>query len=116
MTDQGEQHLRQQLVDRQAALRSEARQGAESTRPVELDQARVGRLSRMDAMQAQAMANASARHRDNELRRVAAALRRMDNGAFGDCLNCFEPIASARLAVDPAASHCLACAEKQERQ
>ena len=109
------QDFRQLLVDRQAALRLEAKEGAESTRPVELDQTRVGRLSRMDAMQAQAMANASARHRDNELLRVAAALRRLDNGEFGDCVECCEPIARARLAVDPAASHCLNCAEKKER-
>lgn len=111
-----ENALRQLLVERQAALRADAVDGDESTRPVELDQTRVGRLSRVDAMQAQAMANAFARHREHELKRVAAALRRIDSGEFGDCVDCGEPIACARLQVDPAASLCVACAEKRERQ
>ncbi len=112
MTDHEE--ARRALTERQAALREEVSDGASATRTVKLDQSRVGRLSRMDALQAQAIANASARHRDHELRRIAAALRRLDTGEYGDCHECGEAIARARLLVDPAASLCVKCAEIQE--
>ena len=63
--------------------------------PVELDQQAVGRLSRMDALQVQAMALETSRRRKNELRRIAAALARIDKGEFGYCLECGEEICSA---------------------
>lgn len=77
---------------------------------VELDQQSVGRLSRMDALQRQAMAEASERARAIELHKVNAALQRIDDGEYGYCLACGEEIAAKRLAVNPAASHCIKCA------
>jgi DnaK suppressor protein len=78
--------------------------------PVELDQQTVGRLSRMDALQVQAMAQETSRRRGNELRRITAALARMDEGEFGYCIECGEEIAARRLALDPAAPYCIDCA------
>jgi DnaK suppressor protein len=79
---------------------------------VELDQARVGRLSRMDALQVKEMAAETARRRDAELNRIAAALARIKDGEFGWCLNCGEAIAPKRLENDPAAPNCFGCAGK----
>ena len=81
---------------------------------VELDQAKVGRLSRMDAMQAQAMAQASGHRRDAALRHIAAALQRLDDGSYGICLECDEPINPKRLEFDPATPLCIACAADKE--
>ncbi len=78
--------------------------------PVELDQQAVGRLSRMDAMQRQAMAEASERSRAQEIRKIEAALRRIEDGEYGYCVECGEEIAGRRLEIDPAASHCINCA------
>ena len=94
------------------ALDDSARQSADT---VELDQTRQGRLSRMDAMQQQAMANESNRRRTLELNRIDAALRRIDDGEFGACLHCGEAIAEGRLHADPTATLCLRCAEDAER-
>ena len=77
---------------------------------VELDQQSVGRLSRMDALQRQAMAEAAERARTMEIRKINAALDRIEEGVYGYCLECGEEIAAKRLAVDPAASHCVRCA------
>ena len=77
---------------------------------VELDQQSVGRLSRMDALQRQAMAEASERSRAIEIRKIKAALLRIDDGEYGYCLECGEEISEKRLAVDPAASRCIRCA------
>ena len=87
----------------------------ESSQVVELDQARVGRLSRMDAMQAQQMAQASGRRRELMLHRVTAALARIDNGDYGVCQTCDEPINPQRLEFDPTAVLCIQCASKAEQ-
>ena len=78
--------------------------------PVELDQQAVGRLSRMDALQVQAMALETSRRRAAELQRIAAALARIDEGEYGTCLECGEEIAVRRLELAPAAPLCIACA------
>ena len=88
--------------------------GKAATATVVLDQSSVGRLSRMDALQGQAMAQASQRRRVDQLKRIAAALVRMDSGDFGYCLDCDEEIAPGRLASDPAVTLCVECAGKRE--
>lgn len=96
------------------ALRAEIEQlsaaAREDRRPVALDQQSVGRLSRQDSLQVQAMANAADARRAGELRRIDAALQRLDAGEYGWCAACGEAIAEARLAIDPAAARCADCA------
>jgi DnaK suppressor protein len=89
---------------------------AAGTAVVELDQARTGRLSRMDALQLQAMANAGRDRAALELRRIDAALERIRLGTFGECVDCGEPIAAGRIAAQPAVALCLACAQAREGQ
>lgn len=88
---------------------SEISQEARAT--VTLDQQSVGRLSRMDALQGQAMAQASERQRRADIQRIEAALRRIEDGDFGYCVECGEEIAPKRLEVDPAAAFCINCAQ-----
>ena len=77
---------------------------------VELDQSKVGRLSRMDAMQAQAMSVETNRRREIELQRITNALHRLDEGEYGSCLRCGEDIDIQRLEIDPATPVCIECA------
>lgn len=86
------------------------------SRPVELDQSSVGRLSRMDAMQGQAMSAAVRRRRESTLRRIESALARIEDGEFGYCLKCGKAIAVARLEIDPVATLCTGCAEGDHRR
>jgi len=92
-------------------LQQEAKAGCE---PVALDQTCVGRLSRMDAMQSQAMNLEAQRRRKVELIRLEAALISINNGGYGECEDCGELIASGRLMLDPAAQFCIQCAQKNE--
>lgn len=78
---------------------------------VVLDQQSVGRLSRMDALQQQAMANATHLRRKTEIMRTKSAIARLDEGEFGYCTDCGEKIASARLKHDPSLPLCLDCAK-----
>ena len=97
--------LRDQLIADDAA--------AEDTRaPVTLDQESVGRLSRIDAMQVQAMALAAQRHRQAERNRIDEALKRIDSGDYGWCVRCGEEIEAKRIDHAPATAMCLACAKE----
>lgn len=87
-----------------SAISSEARQ------TVELDQQSVGRLSRMDAMQQQAMAEAQERTRKLDLQRIELAERRLKDDEYGYCSQCGGEIADGRLAIDPMAEKCINCA------
>lgn len=77
---------------------------------VTLDQQSVGRLSRMDALQGQAMAKATHARRRQMRSRIAAALARLDAGTFGWCETCGEAIAERRLELDPTLTRCIGCA------
>jgi len=83
----------------------------ESRQPVELDQTTQGRLSRMDAIQVQAMALETDRRRHQELVRIEAALERAKTEDYGYCAVCDEEIPAKRLEFDPAASVCIDCAK-----
>jgi len=106
--------IRQQLLDALARLESgeQARRGMGQT--VELDQTRTGRLSRMDALAAQQMAAAGERRARAQIQRLKAALRRVEDGSYGGCLDCGEAIAPGRLQADPAATCCIVCASRRE--
>jgi len=99
--------------ERLVALREQIRQlqesSKDSTRPVELDQAIVGRVSRIDAIQAQQMARETDRRRVQHLSRIEGALRRIESGGFGHCFACGEEIDARRLAADPTITRCVAC-------
>ncbi|MGI9309355.1 MAG: TraR/DksA family transcriptional regulator [Gammaproteobacteria bacterium] len=108
--------FRQQLLNLQKDLQDIAASSQEATETVKLDQTRVGRLSRMDALQAQAMSTATERRREESLRRIAAALKRIESNDYGDCLECGEAIHPDRLRLDPAVSLCIQCAQNLERR
>jgi RNA polymerase-binding transcription factor len=107
---------RARVNERIAEVESLLAAHAEGSKPVELDQQRVGRLSRMDAIQAQAMHRETERRRRVELMRLKSALTRLDEGMYGDCVACGESIAERRLENDPGATVCIECARVAERR
>ncbi len=98
------------LEARREELKALIHEAEGGTQPVALDQQSVGRLSRMDAMQVQAMAQASQRQRRQELRAIDAALERLANGEYGECVRCGEDIAPKRLTLNPTVQTCIHCA------
>ncbi|MEE2525622.1 TraR/DksA C4-type zinc finger protein [Hyphobacterium sp. HN65] len=101
---------RQRLLALKEELLALSSGSGDDRKPVELDQQSVGRLSRQDSLQVQAMAKAADARRAMALRRIEAALRRVDEGDYGWCVECGEEIAPKRLESDPAAPRCAACA------
>ncbi|MCF6282603.1 MAG: TraR/DksA family transcriptional regulator [Candidatus Polarisedimenticolaceae bacterium] len=107
-------HFRSRLLALRAELQAVDEIGKEAAQIVKLDQSCVGRLSRMDALQAQAMSQETNRRRTIELQRIDIALRRIDEGTFGYCLRCDEPVSKGRLEVNPTATLCINCASNAE--
>lgn len=91
-------------------LESLSKQAAENRKPIALDQTSVGRLSRMDSLQIQAMDNAAETARRKQVLRIEAAVTRIENDDFGYCVTCDEPIAKKRLDLDPSTPLCINCA------
>ena len=106
--------FRERLEERLEAIHARREAQKEDEAPVELDQARVGRLTRMDAMQQQAMAQAAGRRTELELQRITSALTRIKSGNYGYCLRCEDEIAEKRLRFDPSVTLCISCAQNME--
>lgn len=104
--------LEGQLRDIEIALG----EAGKSATVVDLDQARTGRLSRVDALQQQAMGNGLIERFKVQRRRILAALDRARVGEYGACCGCHDPIAPERLAADPAVPFCGDCQEEMDER
>lgn len=101
--------LRGDLVELKGELERILASSADSEQPVALDQSAVGRLSRMDAMQVQAMAQANRRSLKLRLELVGQAQRLLEEDDYGYCRRCADPIGFARLKARPESPFCLSC-------
>ena len=101
--------LRQRIESDIAAVNASLAPEQHPEVAVELDQTRVGRLSRMDAMQQQAMSSGIRERLRLKKRRLEAALERVDMGRFGLCCACGNDVPPARLRADPGTPFCADC-------
>lgn len=110
----------QQLNALKDAL-NELRQGLEAlladtekgTKPVMLKE-NQGRLSRMDELHNQSILVANRNVTTNRLRQVIAAQYRLEQGVYGECVECGEYIQLSRLNAYPEANMCIECQEDKE--
>lgn len=78
---------------------------------VALDQGAVGRLSRMDSLQSQALAKGLRERESARLGLIQEALRRLDSGTYGVCIVCGGAVAAERLFVFPESGTCARCGD-----
>jgi DnaK suppressor protein len=112
MTPEQIERFRAAILQLKEGLSQLETEAGESAEPVELDQARVGRLSRIDALQGQQMALETRRRRQQQLDRADGALRRIDAGEYGGCFKCGKPIDLRRLEADPTQTRCTPCVDE----
>jgi DnaK suppressor protein len=103
--------IRATLEAELVALAAASEAAASERKPVDLDQQSVGRLSRMDALQVQAMAQAVEGRRQGREARIKAALKRLDEDEYGYCAACGEDIPAKRLELDAATARCVGCSD-----
>lgn len=99
----------------ESELRATLEGSVEAAKPVALDQAAVGRVSRVDAIQQQQMVTAGRAKQRARLEMVRAALHRLQANEYGDCAGCGEGVGYARLKARPEAPLCVRCQGARER-
>jgi len=111
-------NLKNRLRDRAEQLRREVQQTRErSLQETPANIAERARDSEDDAF-ADLIADTNLAEMDrdvDELRMIDSALQRISAGTYGECMDCGEPIATARLDAEPTAERCVRCQELFEK-
>jgi len=115
LTETQTKELQADLLALGKTLAEQFELSAEAARPVDLDQP-IGRVSRVDALQQQAMAQASRRNLKVRVAQVKTALGAMREGDYGTCRKCEEPIGYRRLKSRPETPFCVDCQGSRERR
>ena len=103
--------LRNELERQLAKLERSMIVTDEALKTVELDQSAVGRLSRMDSLQNQGMAQGLRAREMVGLALIQEAIRRLDAGTYGMCTECGVEVAFERLLVFPESATCVPCGD-----
>ncbi|WP_316897438.1 TraR/DksA C4-type zinc finger protein [Pseudodesulfovibrio indicus] len=110
MTERQKEEFIKFANEEMAALKAEIPRLEEQVKPVAPDNA-IGRISRMDTIVNQSVAETQLSKARVRLARLQEAVKRVDDEDFGLCLDCGEPIPMARLKAMPETGHCVDCAE-----
>lgn len=115
LTDDQLSSFRELLTGMQRQIEALLAQTERDARPVDLNLP-IGRLTRIDAIQMQAMAQLNRRQLEIRRLQVTAALEAFAAGTYGNCRHCKGPISLARLEALPETPFCLACQESFEHR
>ncbi len=108
-------HFKQILTDKRTRLFSEAKRTLETEMSIDAAE----RMDEVDQASSEYMQAFSFRLRGRErflMDKIERALRKMDDGKFGLCEECDEPISLKRLEARPEAQLCIQCKEAQEKE
>lgn len=103
------------LLQQKRSLEKEIEDSRSSREPIALDQSTQGRLSRVDAMQQQAMAIAVVERKKIMVKKIEAAMDRCNKGVFGICCDCGDSLSEERLRLDPATPFCKECLDMRQK-
>ncbi len=115
LTAAQEQELHTDLLSLRIELEQLLADSQESSKAVDLDQP-IGRLSRMDALQQQAMAKANRAGTERRVKLIETALLTIKQERYGECRRCEEPIGYPRLKARPETPFCLECQGQIEEE
>jgi DnaK suppressor protein len=115
LTDDQAVELHGDLQVLEVELTKELEASSDRTETVDLDQP-IGRISRVDALQQQKMAQAQRQRLRARLSLVKVMLKVADAGDYGECRRCGEAIGYDRLKAQPEAPVCVACAKSAEKK
>ena len=110
MMDEERETLRRKIRSQIDDLRSEIASHEEASKPVAPDNA-IGRLTRMEAINARSISAANLNSARSRLTRLENALKRIDSDDYGICAHCDEPIPFKRLLLMPEVIRCVHCSE-----
>lgn len=103
--------LRVAIAEKILELQTVTESDTSNASNIALDQTRVGRLSRMDAVQHHAIAQAQTERAVKQLTVLQILFSKVDEDDFGECHYCGEDIAIGRLLIRPESLRCIECAD-----
>lgn len=101
-------HYRPKLEELARTLRRHLVGSNEASAPVSPDRA-IGRLTRLEALQAQQVALEIRRRAQQQLQRIEHALELIRQGRYGSCARCGGDIGNERLNAAPDTFLCVSC-------
>ena len=109
MKEEERKLLEQSIRRKLGRLEKEIIELKELTAPVAPENA-IGRLSRMEAINSKAVAEASLRNAEKRFKALVNALKKLNDPDFGLCITCKNEIPFQRLKLLPESTHCVKCA------
>ena len=116
LTDAERDELHADLLALRDALGRTVATTAQAAETVQLDQAAVGRVSRIDAIQRQRMAEAQQRRNALRQKQIDVALKYFAEGEYGWCRRCGDPVGYRRLKARPESPACVPCMSALEEE
>lgn len=111
MTDEQREQIKEKVITGIRTLREEIDSLEREIKPIAPDNA-IGRLTRMEAINAKSMQEANMRSAKARLSMLENTLERIDSDQFGLCCDCEEPITFKRLLLIPESIRCVQCADR----
>ncbi len=112
MKEEEKDLLRKKMSEEVIKTKESIKALEETTKPIPPDDA-IGRLTRMEAINAKSISEASLKAAKIKLVKIERALGNLDDPEFGICAICEEPIPIGRIMLMPETTVCVRCAEKQ---
>lgn len=109
MTDRERKEMNKVILTKIEETKEEVEHLKELTKPVAPDKA-IGRLSRMDAINNKTINEAALREQTSRLQKLERALTKLEEGNYGTCVKCGDPIPFGRLKFMPWTTKCVKCA------
>lgn len=111
---QQKQQLKNLIETQLIELKAQLLLSTESSQTVMLDQTMVGRVSRIDAIQQQKIAQAGLERDKRHYQQLSKTLKRIEADDFGYCLQCDLEICFERLLIKPESAYCVSCQQALE--
>lgn len=103
--------IKEKIIAKISEIEEEIKQLEESAKPISPDSA-YGRISRVDAMNNQAITESTLNDKRTEIQRYKYTLNRIDTEEYGKCAKCGNDINFKRLLSIPYANLCISCANR----
>ena len=111
MTDKEKDILKEKILSDIEAAKNSIKALEKTVKPVSPDSA-IGRLTRMEAINAKSISEASLRSFKVKLEKLNRARAKLDDPDFGICIRCEEPIPVKRIMLMPETALCVSCADR----
>lgn len=115
LSEQQLQDFHQRLLNAKSDTEAILDQTVGDSKPVDMELP-IGRLTRIDAIQMQAMAQMNRHQLEIRLKQIDASLQAFAQGTYGICRHCKGPVHLGRLEVLPETPFCVDCQDSFEQQ